>query len=162
MILGKKQILGRVKKDKLIENFEEECLEGAGYDLRLGKFYEVRSKAELTKDTRELPGIKEITGNAYVLKPGEYILIETHEKLNMSLDLVARMLNRSSLFRCGCTLANALVDPGFKGTLTMGLYNMSKYEVKIGKMARIGQIVFETVDGETEAYQGRYQHGKVV
>jgi len=59
------------------------------------------------------------------LKPGEYVLMETVEKVNMPSDLAARVLNKSSLFRCGASTFNALVDPGFRGTLTFGLRNIS-------------------------------------
>ncbi|MBU4202134.1 MAG: hypothetical protein KKB85_03175, partial [Candidatus Altiarchaeota archaeon] len=55
-----------------------------------------------------------------------------------------------------------LVDPGFRGTLTMGLKNLSGHEFRFQRNARVAQIVFEEVSGETKEYDGHYQGGKVV
>ena len=97
-----------------------------------------------------------------MLAPGEYVLIETIEKVNMPENLIARVLNRSSLFRCGCSLFTAVVDPGYCGILTIGFKNLSEFPFEIEIGARVGQVVFETVKGETKLYCGRYQGGKVV
>ena len=164
MILGNSKILKLVKDEniKLIENFNESCVEGAGYDLRIGKIYKLKSGGKIGISERITPEIEEVNCKKYSLAPGEYVLIETIEKVNMPKNLLARVLNRSSLFRCGCSLFTAVVDPGYRGILTIGLKNLTafSFEVEIG--ARVGQIVFETVDGETKLYSGKYQGGKVV
>lgn len=161
MILGRGEILKLVKSKKLIENFDKECLEGAGYDLRVGKFYSASGQAHLGKKERKLPDVTEIHVETLLMKPGDYVLIETIEKVRIPADLVARVLNRSSLFRCGASTFNALIDPGYEGTLTFGLRNISEHDLSIEKGARVAQIVFEEVEGETELYKGRYQGGKV-
>ena len=162
MILGREELLKRVKEDKLIENFEEDDLESSGYDLRVDKFYTTSGDAFISKKERKMPEINEIPGDVLCLKPNEYVLIETVEKVNMPADLAARVLNKSSLFRCGASTFNALVDPGFKGTLTFGLKNISDHEFSIERGAKIAQIVFEEVKGGVKLYDGKYQGGKVV
>lgn len=162
MILGKDEIVRLVLEKKLVEGFDKTCLQGAGYDLRVGKFYSIIGGAHLGKSERRMPEIKEIPGDVVLLKPNEYILIETLEKVNMPEDLAARVLNRSSLFRCGATTFNALVDPGYRGALTFGLKNVSENEFSIERRARVAQIVFEEVKGNTKLYCGKYQGGKVV
>ena len=162
MILGREEILKRVKEDKLLENFEKDCLESSGYDLRLGAFYTTSGSAFMSKAERKMPEIKEIPEDILLLKPGEYVLMETVEKVNMPADLAARVLNKSSLFRCGASTFNALVDPGYKGKLTFGLRNISDHEFSIEKGAKVAQIVFEEVSGGVKLYDGKYQGGKVV
>jgi deoxycytidine triphosphate deaminase len=162
MILGREEIQRRVNEETLIENFNEDCLEGAGYDLRIGKFHATVGDAFMSKTERNMPEIKEIQENILLLKPGEYVLMETMEKVNMPPDLVARVLNKSSLFRCGASTFNALVDPGYKGVLTFGLRNISDHEFSIEKGAKVAQIVFEEVKGGVEMYDGKYQGGKVI
>jgi len=162
VILGRGEIFKLVREKKLIEEFDDRCLEGAGYDLRIGKFYRVFGKTYLSPDKRKLPEIEEITEEQLILKPGDYILMETIERINMPANLAARVLNRSSLFRCGATTFNAFVDPGYCGRLTFGLKNISSHDLSIAKGTRIAQIVFEEVVGQTELYRGRYQGGKVV
>jgi deoxycytidine triphosphate deaminase len=162
MILGGEEILRRVEEDKLLENFEEDDLESSGYDLRVGRFYTTDGSAFMSRKERKMPEKKEIHEEILHLKPGEYVLIETVEKVNMPADLCARVLNKSSLFRCGASTFNALVDPGFRGTLTFGLKNISDHEFAIERGAKVAQIVFEEVRGEVRLYDGKYQGGKVV
>lgn len=162
MILGRDEILKLVKEKRLIEGFDETCLEGTGYDLRVAKFYNASGDSFLGKDKRVMPNAEEIPSDILRMAPGDYVLMETVEKVNMPENLVARVLNRSSLFRCGATTFNALVDPGYTGTLTFGLKNVSNNNFSIQHGARVAQIVFEEVNGGTKLYNGKYQGGKVV
>jgi deoxycytidine triphosphate deaminase len=162
MILGRDEIARLVKEKRLMENYDEKCLESSGYDLRVAKFYSASGETFLGKDERKLPSVQEIPEEVLLLKPNQYVLMETVEKVNMPEDLAARVLNRSSLFRCGASTFNALVDPGYKGALTFGLKNISDHDMSIQKGARVAQIVFEEVTGGTKPYSGRYQGGKVV
>jgi len=162
MILGDGRILELVEKEKLLENFSRECLGGAGYDLRLGRVYRIESDSLMGADERRTPAVSEIDSIRLTLKPGEYVLVETLERVNMPPGLMARILPRSSLFRCGCALMTAVVDPGYRGALTMGLKNVSGSEFTVEKNARIAQIVFEEVSDSSKSYSGRYQGGKVV
>jgi deoxycytidine triphosphate deaminase len=162
MMLGKSRIMELVENGGLIENFNEKSLGGAGYDLRIDKIHKINSSSHLGVESRKTPDVKEEVFDHYTLKPGEYVLVETLEKVNMPSDVAARILPRSTLFRCGCALYTALVDPGFNGTLTMGLRNHSTHDFKIEKHARIAQIVFEEVGGKAALYEGKYQGGKVV
>jgi deoxycytidine triphosphate deaminase len=162
MIIGRAEIERRVSEEKLIENYCKDDLESSGYDLRVGKFYTTSGNSFMSKKERKMPEIKEIHEDILHLKPGDYILIETIEKVTMPADLAARVLNKSSLFRCGASTFNALVDPGFCGTLTFGLKNISDHEFSIERGAKVAQIVFEEVLGEVRMYDGKYQGGKVV
>jgi len=162
MILGKERIQELVEKSALLESFSQDSLEGAGYDLRIGRVYGLKGGGALLVDGKNNPDVEEIEGDEFSLKAGEFVLVESQEKVNMPNNLSARILPRSTIFRNGCALITALVDPGFKGTLTMGLKNLSSHEFRFQRNARVAQIVFEEVNGETEEYDGHYQGGKVV
>jgi deoxycytidine triphosphate deaminase len=162
MILGREKINELALEKKLLEDFDVVCLEGAGYDLRINRIYKLKNGGFIGAKDRKTPDVAEIGFDKYSLKPGEYVLIETLEKVNMPSDVAARILPRSSLFRCGCSLITALVDPGYRGVLIMGLKNLSDFEFVVERGARVAQIVFERVEGETRSYDGRYQGGKVV
>ncbi len=179
MLLSNEKILELVKKKSLIENFDINCVESAGYDLRVGRIYKITSDSHLGVRDRKNPKIMEIKFNSkfsefrsfdfpkenrikkYKLKPDQYILIETIERVNIPENILARILPRSTLFRCGCSLITAVVDPGYRGTLTLGLKNLSEFNFEFEKGSRVAQIVFETVDGKTKGYKGRYQGGRV-
>ncbi len=108
-----------------------------------------------------MPELDEHTNDFYSLAPGKYYLCTTLEKVNMPLDLVAFILPRSTLFRCGVSLRTAVVDPGYRGILTLGIRNESEHEFALERGSRICQIVFSEVRGEATNYEGKYQGGKV-
>lgn len=162
MILGYGEIVRRIGKEKLLENYEKESIGGAGVDLRLKAAYRQKSDGMIGREERVTPEVDEIGEDKIVVGPGQYLLVETMEKVNMPDDLMARVLPRSSLFRCGASLRNAVVDPGYNGSLIFGLKNEGEFNFVVEKGARICQIVFEAVHGETKPYQGKYQGGKVV
>lgn len=162
MLLSYEKILKLVEEKSLIENFSLECLSSSGYDLRIGKIYKMKTPGFIGSKKHKSPKIEELNFSEYELKPNEYLLVETIERVNMPENLAGRILPRSSLFRMGCSVETALIDPGFKGTLTIGLKNLSENEFKFEKGARIAQLIFEEVSEGAKPYNGRYQGGKVV
>lgn len=162
MILGHSEIGKLVETEKLLEDVELKNIGGAGVDVRIGNAYKIRSGARLGVEERVLPQIEKIDGENFLIKPGEYILVETIEKVNMPNCLAARMLPRSTLQRSGVYLFTALIDPGYKGRLVFGMKNLGDYDFELEKGARIAQIIFERVEGETQEYSGKYQGGKIV
>ncbi|MBD3260449.1 MAG: hypothetical protein GF334_02005 [Candidatus Altiarchaeales archaeon] len=161
MLLGSIELSKLVSEKNLIEDFNPDCLESAGYDLRAGRFYRLNSRAKMA-DERVMPEAGELLDDELKLSPGDYVLVESLEKVNIPVDLCARILPKSSLFRCGGSLETALVDPGFSGTLTMGLSYNAGYSLTVLRNAKIAQIVFEKVEGQAKAYDGRFQGGRVV
>ena len=95
MILGIDEIHKLVDKENLLENLSERELfnpEGAGIDLRLGKLFRLEGRGFLGIDERETPkGIlvaefNPLKRSSVIVKPGEYFLTESIEKLNMPLN----------------------------------------------------------------------------
>lgn len=161
MYLGKAEILRRIKEAKLLEDSDIDNVQGSGVDLQIDSLLELRSEAHLGVEERRLPEMEEMDDDTYTLKPGGYYLCVTKEKVNMPPDLVAFMLPRSTLFRCGVSLRTAVIDPGYCGVLTIGMKNESEHEFTLQKGARVCQVVFSEIRGESENYNGRYQGGKV-
>lgn len=159
MFLGHDAIIERIRKQGLLENHLPENIQGAGVDLRIGRLFEIKSSAFLGAEKRSLP---DLSDSEFVLKPNKYYLFVTMEKVNMPLDLVAFMFNRSSLFRCGASLRTAVIDPGYRGELTVGIKNEGEHEIVLERGARVLQLVFAEVKGGTKGYNGRYQGGRVV
>ncbi len=48
------------------------------------------------------------------------------------------------------------VDPGFKGTLTLSIFNPNDSPVKIQKGMRLFQLILLRLDKESEGYSGKY------
>jgi deoxycytidine triphosphate deaminase len=161
MFLGKAEILRRIAEEGLLENLKIENVQGAGVDLEIDLLYQPISGASLRRRARSLPELREVRGDTYVLAPGKYYLCTTHEKVNMPRDLVAFIFQRSTLFRCGVSLRTAVVDPGYTGTLTIGIINEGPEDFVLERGARICQIVFSAIQGDAAGYKGRYQGGMV-
>jgi deoxycytidine triphosphate deaminase len=178
-VLGVDEILKRVKKEKLIENLgkrELENPEGVGVDLRLGAVHQIiEGGAFIQGDSGQVLGNRKGVKTKLVaefkkgkrnqdwvvIKPGDYYLVGTLETINTPKDLMPVLYPRTSLFRSGLLLLNSKTDPGYKGTLTMGLKNLSDFEVSLQIGARICNIVFFQIEGKSVSYRGQHQGGRI-
>lgn len=96
----------------------------------------------------------------YVLQPGEFILGSTVEYVTIPHDLVARVEGRSSIGRLGVMVhvTAGYIDPGFKGNITLELFNCSDKPFQLNFGDCLCQIVFETLSCPCRnPYAGKYQ-----
>jgi deoxycytidine triphosphate deaminase len=170
MILGPKALLTLVKTKKLVEGLSERELtnpEGAGFDLRLGEVYKISGDAFLGETERKTADIKlvreykEGEKRTITIKPGDYFLVTTIERVNTPLDLTINFKPRTTTFRSGLFLRTGNVAPGYKGKLTFGLKNEGPITVTIEMGARFVHAQFEQVLGEGNQYRGQWQGGRV-
>jgi len=116
----------------LITPFDSSCLNGAGYDLRLAEKLE--------------------------MQPGQHFLVATLERVELGEDLVGTLHIRSSLARAGIIASLALVDPGFRGQLTILLYNAGNGRFTMDRNDRFLQIAIHQLGTKTlRPYRGKYQ-----
>jgi dCTP deaminase len=80
----------------------------------------------------------------FVLHPGEFVLGQTLEWVELPDDLVARLEGKSSLGRLGLLIHSTAgyVDPGWKGKLTLELSNVANLPIALYAGMKIGQISF--------------------
>ena len=73
--------------------------------------------------------------------------------------LTAFVEGRSSLGRMGLFIQNAgWVDPGFRGEITLELYNANRCAIELKAGRRVGQLVFAQMDqAAMHPYRGKYQ-----
>ena len=170
MILGAKKILELVKKNKLVENLSERELknpEGAGFDFRIGELYEVSGNGFLGIEERETPRTKLVAKynikkpKRAVLKPKTYYLMKTIEKLNLPENLLAIFTPRSTLYRSGVYIFGGQSAPGYRGELTMGIYNFRDKAFELEMGARVLHMMFFEVKGKANLYRGQWQGGRV-
>lgn len=164
MILG----IDIVKNLGLIENLCERELnnpEGAGFDVRAKEIFRIKSDGFLGTEERKTSESEVIAkygkDKEYVLKPNEYILIKTIEKVNVPENIVMLTFPRSSLQRCGVLLLATQADPGYSGELIFGLKNLSNNSFRLELGARIAKVLFFEIKGRTTNYRGQWQGGRV-
>ena len=90
------------------------------------------------------------------LMPGAYT-IAYNEVVHLPNNVMALGTPRSSLLRCGVTVNTAVSDAGYSGRSQslMVVYNPQGFRLQ--RNARIVQLVFLWLTGETKGYQGTYQ-----
>ena len=161
MILSDQTIQRMLKEKSLvIEPLEEHQIQPASVDIRLGNTFSVvedTSSGIITLD-REIK-YKMLRTDAYLLLPGQFVLATTMEYISLPDDLTAFVEGRSSLGRMGLFIQNAgWVDPGFKGEITLELFNANRCAIELTAGRRIGQLVFARMDAPAiRPYQGKYQ-----
>src|SRR3990167_3972567 len=170
MILGPKILLELVKKKKLVEALSERELtnpEGTGFDLRLGEVYQISGKAFLGETHRKTANIKSVKvynpkkKQSVKIKPGDFFLVKTIEKINLPLNLSAVIIPRTTTFRSGLFIRTGPIQPGYSGELTFGLKNEGPVTVEIEMGARFVHLIFHEIKGEGSQYRGQWQGGRV-
>src|SRR4051812_3258884 len=171
---------GRVK----IEPFDDAMIQPASVDLKLGPsfrvFHNFRVESiDLADPPQGLTEHVEIAEDEpFVVHPGEFVLGRTTETVELPDDVVARVKGKSSLGRLGLIVhaTAGFVDPGFKGTLTLEITNLTRVPIKLWAGKPIAQLSFMTLDapalrpyghpelgshyhGQVEATESRYEGG---
>ncbi len=138
----------------------EAQIQPASIDIRLGDTFSIvedSSSGIITLDSEI--SYKTIKTDTYLLLPGQFVLATTMEYIELPDDLTAFVEGRSSLGRMGLFIQNAgWVDPGFKGEITLELFNANRCAIELRAGRRVGQLVFAKMDREAKnPYRGKYQ-----
>lgn len=129
-----------IRKRQIISPFHERSvshgmtygLGPAGYDIRVAETLEIL--------------------------PGCFALASSIEHFDMPNDLLARVTDKSTWARRGLAVQNTVIEPGWRGFLTLELTNHGSRLITIQRGMPIAQILFERLDEPTELpYRGRYQ-----
>lgn len=129
-----------IQKRSIISPFEERTrLSGrtfgksyAGYDVRLDQDVE--------------------------LAPRDFKLGSTVEYFDMPLDCVGMVSDKSTNARKGLSLFNTIIEPGWRGYLTLEMVNLGNEHLSFRRGDPIAQIVFMgMVEPAEKGYDGKYQ-----
>ena len=97
------------------------------------------------------------------LGPKQHSLVASIETIELSDRFVGFLHLRSSLAREGLFASLALVDPGFRGQLTVSLYNSGDSAVNLAKGERFIQLsLLRLGKPAIKKYAGRYQNSSGV
>ena len=170
MILGSQALLELVEKENLVEGLSQRELEnpeGAGFDLRIGELYKISGHAFLGVEQRETPSTEIVARYeedkriSYTVRPGEFYLAKTIERVNTPAYLTINFKPRTTTFRSGLMVRTGNVAPGYRGGLVFALKNEGPCHVTIEMGARIIHAQFYLVEGESNLYRGQWQGGRI-
>ncbi len=161
MILSDKTLMKMLEeKELIVEPLEKEQIQPASIDIRLGNTFSIveDTSTGIINLENEIK-YKTITSDTYILLPNQFVLATTMEYFDLPDDLTAFVEGRSSLGRMGLFIQNAgWVDPGFKGEITLELYNANRCAIELKAGRRVGQLVFAKMDDKAlNPYNGKYQ-----
>jgi dCTP deaminase len=152
----------------VVRPWEPSLVQPASIDLRLGDSFRVfhNHRAEAI-DLRAGPpaGLTEEvvveSEEGFVIHPGEFCLGRTEEWVELPEDVVARIEGKSSLGRLGLIVhaTAGFIDPGWKGTLTLELNNLTRVPIKLYPGLLIAQLSFMGLDRPAERPYGSAELG---
>lgn len=160
MILSDKTIKKMLQNKELIaEPLCSESLQSASLDCRLGDHFLHFKDIEQTIDLSGRYEYEDLQQPEIIIKPHSFLLATTMEYIELPNYLTAFVEGRSSVGRIGLFIQNAgWIDPGFKGRITLELYNANSLPIKLKAGRRICQLVFCKMDQSSQMpYQGKYQ-----
>lgn len=108
-------------------------LSHAGYDIR------VKQTVILTPDNR-------------------FCIASSIEEFSMPCDVLAIVHDKSTWARQGLSVFNTIIEPGWKGFLTLELVYHGNDEVFIYAGDPIAQIIFHRIEEAVDGYKGKYQN----
>jgi len=154
MILSDADILRRLEAgDLVVEPLDDPDIQiqPASVDLRLGReFLEFQrtniscihpnSEAEVSEYVDETY-VED--GDEFILHPGDFVLGTTYETVGIPDDLIAHVQGRSSLGRLAVVIhaTAGVVDPGYRGQITLELSNLGTAPVALTPGMRISQLI---------------------
>ena len=163
-------VTGAMVRKPLIEHLvsdQVEGIEGTTADLRLGAVFRPVGRARLMRETRVTPEIVKLMDSAddpdgiFTIRPGDYLLVQTIEQVNLPADLFAYIRPRTTMIRSGIPLQTAFISPNYQGRLTVGLKHQGQVDVEIQMGFRVLCIAFFPIEGNAVPYRGVWQGDRV-
>lgn len=123
----------------------------AGFDIR------IKQSFTFTKtDSNHRLVLMDSPDGYRVVTDGRFTLASAIEEFNMPYHLMGIVHDKSTWARRGLSVFNTVVEPGWKGFLTLELVYHGEGELIIPAGAGIAQVVFHEVKENAE-YVGKYQ-----
>ena len=129
-------------------------LSSAGYDVRA----DLENAWNMTTQDHHFRRVTTPDGLGIILEPGRSALVGIVEHFNMPVDVMGLVHPKSTWARRGILPAHCVLEPGWKGYLTMLLTNHSGEDVTIVDREPIAQIIFHRTERVPyRTYTGKYQ-----
>lgn len=138
-----------------IANMETTKLKSGGVSYGLAECgYDVR----ILDDVRFIydPEGRKVTYVGNHVFDGHAVLVNVMELFQMPTDLVGIGYNKSSWNRKQLQINQPVIEPGWRGVLTLGLVYSGNVPLHVPAGAGIMQVIFTRLESQAE-YTGRYQ-----
>lgn len=169
MILSDRSIRDALRSGRIvIEPLGDQAIQPSSVDLRLDRHFRMFDYVSDSPAYTETPiDVKDPAGDYtqpvsipedgfLLLEPMKFVLGTTVEDVRLPDDLVGRLDGKSSLGRLGLLIHSTagFVDAGWKGQLTLELYNVANRPIRLYAGMKIGQISFVEMSTPAERPYG--------
>ena len=125
----------------------------AGYDIRIKQSISFYPKGH-SSNTLSNEDILYVDGRVLT---GRFVLASAIEKFDMPKDLLGVVHDKSTWARKGLSVFNTVIEPNWKGYLTLELAFKGNEPVVIHPGMGIAQVLFHKLSEEA-SYEGEYQN----
>lgn len=166
MILSDFDLNNFIKDKRLIVRpFDKEIIRENGLDLRLsgevarhnlkrGKEFVIDPSDEKTLRDEYIIEKKK---DGIIVEPGTQVLLSTIEFVALPDNLVGFVELRSTWARHGLFMPPTIIDAGFAGTITLEVFNSSRFPMLLRPKVRFAHVIFATTLNRVKnAYKGKY------
>jgi dCTP deaminase len=173
MILSDADILRRLEVgDLVIDPIDDPDLQvqPASVDVRLGREFLEFKRANIPcihpdSETEVSDYVDETIvedGDEFILHPGDFVLGTTRERVEIPSDLIGHVQGRSSLGRLAIVVhaTAGVIDPGYRGQITLELSNLGSAPVALNPGMRISQLIFTELKTPAERPYGSMRGSK--
>lgn len=128
-------------------------LSEAGYDIRIKQDIRLVPKPNGTC----LISVLEPDKSKSFLKEGRFTLASAIEEFDVPQFMVGVVHDKSTWARKGLSVFNTVIEPGWKGFLTLELVYHGSEDLHIPAGSGIAQVLFHSI-ADTACYNGKYQN----
>lgn len=165
MILSDAGIAHAIKQGDLIIDPLPQIVQPASIDVHLSnefRVYEYTCKAiDPRQPTERSTRLVTVRDGCFIIQPGQFVLGSTVEFVALSPKYVMRIEGKSSLGRLGLLVhaTAGLVDPGFRGDLTLELCNVMCRPIQLWPGMKIAQLTLEALTSPARRPYGHPELG---
>lgn len=136
-------------------------LSSGGYDLRVANcFLMFMNTAGIVVDPKKFrreafAEVERAAGDQVIIPPNCFCLAETVEYLEIPRDCIVQVVGKSTPARAGYVLPLTPFEPGWRGTPTLEIGNLSPLPMAIYAGEGIGQMLYHALAAEPERDYGQ-------
>ena len=139
----------------------DEQVQANGFDLSLRDIGFMQTGGQVAAENagRVIPPVSPLVfdGLGFIDLPAGIYLVTYNEVVHLPKNVMALGRPRSSLLRCGVTVGTAVWDAGYEGRSRSLLVVYNPRGFRVQRNARLTQLVFMELTGESAGYDGFYQ-----
>lgn len=166
MVLSDIDIKREIEKgDLVISPYSDDSIQPSSYDLHLDSKFIVFDNhdtdiidVKLKPNNTRTVDVKD--KGYFIVHPNNFVLGVTVENIKIPKYLVSRIEGKSSIGRLGLIVhaTAGYVDPGFEGTLTLEIFNLSSVPIKLYIDMKIAQLSFFEMKTPSSKPYGKYKN----